>query len=602
MSSQKCHKNRCCSIQAEVCDGKDNNCDGIIDNISDLNQGCNIFNRRGICQEGKWACLAYRKVCQQIIFAISESCNGKDDDCDGVTDEGRLCFGNQECKNGRCVSKCGNGQVDSGENCSNCSADVKCSSGQSCVNGRCQCVPNCTNKSCGSNGCGGICGYCNWLQYCQNGQCRPKCGNGKVDSGENCSNCRLDVKCLPSQYCQNGQCRSKCGNGQVDVGETCSNCSQDVRCLSSQYCNNGLCVSKCGNGQVDSGENCSNCPADVKCSSGQSCVNGRCQCMPNCTNKSCGSNGCGGSCGFCNSSQYCSNGRCVSKCGNGQIDPGETCSNCSADVRCGGNQRCYNNQCCTRQCNGKNCGSDACGGLCGQCLGKFTCQSGTCVDVTCPRQCSGKQCGPDGCGGSCGSCPTGKVCNTANWQCEGVCNRQCLGKQCGPDKCGKTCGTCSSGKQCNSTGQCVATSTCNCNAKEYCDKGTCKLRFTVSPTSYAWHTNSAPASVKLGLKVVYDGGTSFTAYIKKGSAWSGNKTGFTLVNRWASGTPCPFGIVLRSYTTPTGSYVHAINFDLSCLPVGKRAKLESQVTSPLSCTSLRCRFNTGNVYVTRHAK
>ncbi|MEI8008450.1 MAG: hypothetical protein WCI00_03340 [bacterium] len=44
-----------------------------------------------------------------------------------------------------------------------------------------------------------------------------------------------------------------CGDGMINTGENCKNCPQDV----------GVCISFCGNGIAESGENCINCPADV---------------------------------------------------------------------------------------------------------------------------------------------------------------------------------------------------------------------------------------------------------------------------------------------------------------------------------------------------
>lgn len=47
------------------------------------------------------------------------------------------------------------------------------------------------------------------------------------------------------------------------------------------------------------------------CAPGTICVNGSCQCVPNCIGKTCGSNGCSGSCGSCTAPQTCVNGNCI---------------------------------------------------------------------------------------------------------------------------------------------------------------------------------------------------------------------------------------------------------------------------------------------------
>lgn len=54
------------------------------------------------------------------------------------------------------------------------------------------CVPSCSGKSCGSNGCGGSCGTCPANASCSNGVCLTLCGNGYCSGSENCNNCSSD--------------------------------------------------------------------------------------------------------------------------------------------------------------------------------------------------------------------------------------------------------------------------------------------------------------------------------------------------------------------------------------------------------------------------
>ncbi len=119
---------------------------------------------------------------------------------------------------------------------------------------------------------------------------------------------------------------------------------------------------------------------NVSCGTGQLCdpVDGLCKpnpnaCMPVCTGKVCGPDGCGGSCGACSGT-------------------------CDASGQCVGT--------CTPACGGKVCGPDGCGGSCGTCSSGTCDGSGQCVG-TCTPVCTGKVCGPDGCGGSCGTCSSG---------------------------------------------------------------------------------------------------------------------------------------------------------------------------------------------------
>ena len=66
---------------AETCDNRDNNCDGIIDEIT---QSC-ALNNQGICALGTQLCSAGQW--SDCPAPRTELCNGVDDDCDGSTDE-----------------------------------------------------------------------------------------------------------------------------------------------------------------------------------------------------------------------------------------------------------------------------------------------------------------------------------------------------------------------------------------------------------------------------------------------------------------------------------------------------------------------------------
>ncbi len=106
----------------------------------------------------------------------------------------------------------------------------------------------------------------------------------------------------------------------------------------------------------------------VPCASG-TCVDGYCEdCSPECGERVCGPDGCGGSCGDCPEGSACEEGQC------------------------GG---------CVPDCGDAECGPNGCGGSCGQCDIGLACAEGKC---DCVPQCSGKECGPDGCGGQCGMC------------------------------------------------------------------------------------------------------------------------------------------------------------------------------------------------------
>jgi MYXO-CTERM domain-containing protein len=242
--------------QAEVCDGKDNNCDGVIDNgnFPQTGQPCicpgltqeQIDQSGGVCKGGHLVCRgAMGFLCEGCTLPSPEICDGKDNNCDGVTDVSAKCPSGFACRDGQCTLQCVGGEF-------SCPAGYKCVS-EFCVPQRC------ANVTCDADEkCDEATGSC--VNLCQG----VTCASPKVCSLGRCLDCNdPSMACTAPEICVGGICKTdKC---------------LDVSCPSDKYCADGACVDLCIPGKCAKGERCAagkcmpdGC-ADVICSAGKFC-------------------------------------------------------------------------------------------------------------------------------------------------------------------------------------------------------------------------------------------------------------------------------------------------------------------------------------------
>lgn len=73
---------------AESCDGKDNNCNGMTDEGNPGGGQACMTGQFGACAQGSTACTNGAITCAATTMPSTETCDGVDNDCDGATDEG----------------------------------------------------------------------------------------------------------------------------------------------------------------------------------------------------------------------------------------------------------------------------------------------------------------------------------------------------------------------------------------------------------------------------------------------------------------------------------------------------------------------------------
>ena len=224
----------------------------LVDNIVCTGGGaaCNT-HLPGVCAQGIQQCRAGSLTCVPTTMGSAEVCDGVDNDCDGMVDDGaEMCGRGRVCDRGACVERCVEGSCFEGQECTlqgTCVAQgcerISCDPGERCTEGRC--VGLCENVVCPHG------------QTCRSGRCVDPCA---------------ELTCDTDQVCVAGRCEARCPCRRCGEGEACD---PNGRCMTA-----GCSATSCGQGEYCERGTCIDACTGARCPTGQECAMGECRESP----------------------------------------------------------------------------------------------------------------------------------------------------------------------------------------------------------------------------------------------------------------------------------------------------------------------------------